>query len=262
MIRDIKAIGVKEGDTLNLKVSLKSMDNVKANDLIKALLEVVGPKGTLVTNSFIDAIPLSVLKKKKVISHPTSPSYAGGMANAMITYPGAYRSKHPIQKFAAVGYRAKELMYNHTPDSFAYDVLRILAETGGKNLSIGPVIPGVGTPHVAIGLLGFKQVIPKTGIHYMQGHDVTLFKRNWVGGCSVGFKKFKHEPIGRGKIAGADSSLYDMGRTLNTELAILRRDPAYFMCGKCINCRYSWEFSTGFAKKLLLPLFRTYNRLK
>lgn len=264
MIKDIRDIGVKEGDTLDLKVSLKSMDNITARGLIRTLLYVVGPKGTLITNSFVDAHPLSLLRRRRIVSHSYSTSYAGGVANAMIDFPGAYRSRHPIQKFAAVGYRAKELMYNHTPDSFAYDVLKILAETGGKNLSIGPVIPGVGTPHVAIGILGMKQSIPKTGIYYMKDNKEELFKRDWVGGCSDGFRKFNHKAIGRGKIGGADSALYDMGDSLRHEIGLLKADPSFFMCGKCIDCRYSWDHSPGnkTVNRIMINLLRTYNGLK
>ena len=261
LITDLKNIGVKSGDTLNLKVSMRSMGNYRAEDLISACLKVVGERGTLVVESFVKSYHISTLKKRKIISNRYTPSYAGALANAMITYPGAVRSTHPLQKFTAVGFRAMDLTLNHTPDSYAYDVLKVMAETGGKNLSIGSSVVGVGTTHVAIGMLGLKQVIPKDGIHYIENGEVKLFMRDWDGGCAEGFGNFKHDG-NRGKIGNADSLLTDMKKTLGLELKILKADPTFFMCDKCINCRYSWEFSTGRFKKILLPLFRTYNRLK
>ena len=258
LITDLKNIGVKSGDTLNLKVSMRSMGNYRAEDLIRACLKVVGERGTLVAESFVESYHISMLKEHEVISGRWTPSYAGAFANAMIFYPGSVRSTHPLQKFTAVGFRAMDLTLNHTPDSYAYDVLKVMAETGGKNLSIGSKVVGVGTTHVAIGMLGLKQVIPKEGIYYDDGK---LFMRDWAGGCAEGFGNFIHYG-NRGKIGNADSLLTDMRTTLNLELGTLKADPTYFMCGKCINCRYSWEFSTGRFKKILLPLFRTYNRLK
>ena len=270
LITDLKNIGVKSGDTLNLKVSMRSMGNFRAEDFISSCLEVVGERGTLVVESFINSYHISTLKRQRrwyhiasythLISTRYSLSYAGALANAMITYPKAVRSTHPIQKFTAIGFRAMDLTLDHTPDSYAYDVLKVMAETGGKNLSIGSNVVGVGTTHVAIGMLGLKQVIPKTGIYYYDG-EVKLFMRDWVGGCAEGFGNFMHHG-NRGKIGNADSLLTDMRETLDIELSILKVDPTYFMCGKCIDCRYSWEFSTGRFKKILLPLFRTYNRLK
>ena len=251
MTNDLIKIGIKKGDMLNIKVSLSSIGYVEggAVAVIDALLDVVGSRGTLVAESFIGG----------GYSDRYSPSYAGAVANAMITYPGSYRSTHPIQRFTAVGYRAKELMANHTPKSYAYDVLRVMSETGGKNLRIGDKVVGVGTTHVAIGLLGLKQDFPKNSVIYSGG----VFVRDWAGGCAEGFNNFMHLYKKReGLIGKANSMLTDMGETLQIEMTVLRRDPTYFMCGKCIDCKYSWEFSTGRFKKIMLPLLRTYNRLK
>ena len=258
LVNEIHRIGVKKGDTLNLKVSMKST-NVTANELIAALLEAVGPEGTIMAESFIRAYPLRYLRTHKKTSSRFTPSYAGWFANAMIHYPGSVRSSHPIQRFTAIGKRANELMNAHTADSYAYGPLQMLCLTGGKNLNIGKVV-GVGTTHVAIGILGLKQVIPRVGIY----QDGELFKRDWAGGCAVGFGNFKHEYLGCDKIAGANCTLSDMHTTLTNELWILSEDPSYFMCGKCIDCRYSWEFSPGWKplNRVMLSLFRTYNYLK
>ena len=162
LVADLKNLGVRPGDLLNVKVSLKSVGYVEGgpNTLIDALLEVVGPEGTLVSDSFVNVYPLPLSKKNaKKISDRWTPSYAGAVANAMIKYPNAFRSLHPVQKFVAIGAMAEELTQNHTPDSYAYDVLRVMCETGGRNLKLGTdeKVVGVGTTHVAIGALGFHQ---------------------------------------------------------------------------------------------------------
>lgn len=275
LVRDLKELGVQRGDALNLKISLKSIGKVEGgpNTVIEALQEVVGKEGTLVAESFISSHHLSTLRKKTIVSEEDTPSYAGAIANAMIKYPGSVRSTHPIQRFTALGARAKELMENHTPESYAYDVLKVLAETGGKNLKIGAdgKVIGVGTTHVAIGMLGLKQIIPKEGIYYKdKDGKLVLFRRNWAGGCDRGFSNFvplylaSDAFIKVAKVGEAETTLSDMKKTLDLELETMRKDPGYFLCDnpKCINCRYSWEFSRGKAKKVMTPLFRTYNRVK
>ncbi|PID92372.1 MAG: AAC(3) family N-acetyltransferase [Bacteroidetes bacterium] len=275
LIRDLKELGVKEGDSLNLKISMKSIGYVEGgpNTVIEALREVVGESGTLVAESFVSSHHLSTLRKKTILSEPDSPSYAGAIANAMIKYPGVYRSSHPIQRFTVLGARAKELSENHTPDSYAYDILRVLAETGGKNLKIGAdgKVIGVGTTHVAIGLLGLKQKIPREGIHYKdKDGNIRLFKRTWAGGCEKGFSNFvplyenANAFIKVGKVGEAETTLSDMRKTLDLELDIMKKDPGFFLCDnpKCIDCRYSWPFSKGKGKRIMLPLLRSYIRLK
>ena len=275
LVRYLKNLGIESGDALNLKISLKSIGHVEggANTVIQALLDVVGEKGTLVAESFISSHHISELKKKTILSEATTPSYAGAIANAMIKFPGSFRSKHPIHRFSAVGYRAEELMNNHTPESYAYDVLKVLSETGGKNLKIGAdgIVIGVGTTHVAIGMLDLKQVIPNEGIHYKADDgQIKLFIRDWAGGCDKGFSNFvdlykeKNGFINVDQVGNAETTLSDMRTTLDIELETLGRNPSYFLCNdpKCISCRYSWEFSTGKGKKVMLPLFRKYNRLK
>lgn len=275
LVKDLKNLGVQKGDALNLKISMKSIGFVEGGPItvIDALREVVGEEGTLVAESFVGAYHLSDLKKKTILSEPDAPSYAGAIANAMIKYPNAIRSKHPIQRFSAVGARADELMNKHTPESYAYNPLKVLAETGGKNLKIGAdgKVIGVGTTHVAIGMLQLKQIIPKVGIHYKTDEgEIRLFVRDWAGGCDKGFSNFvplykEHNSfINEALVGQAESTLSDMKKTLEVELDTMRVNPGFFLCDdpKCFNCRYSWEFSKGKAGKIMTPLFRTYIRYK
>ena len=49
LVKDLRALGVQEGDTLMVHSSLKSMENVEggAETVIAALLCVIGEEGTL-----------------------------------------------------------------------------------------------------------------------------------------------------------------------------------------------------------------------
>ena len=271
LVRDLRALGLRPGDLVNAKVSLKSIGHVEGGPgtLLEALLEAVGPTGTIVTDSFLEVYPLPLSRKNAAkLSDRSSPSYAGALANALVQHPRAFRSTHPVQKFAAVGARAEELMAAHTPRSYAYDVLRVMAEQGGRNLKIGSEekTVGVGTTHVAIGLLKLRQKRERAGRAYVsEDGRVVTFERDWAGACARGFINFlpHYRPAGailsEGRVGRAEAKITDMKRTLEVELELLRRDPAMLMCQDpaCVECRLSWEFSTGSLMGVVMHKIRT-----
>lgn len=256
LVNDLVQLGLKEGDLINVKASMRSIGKVEggAKILIEAILEVIGKTGTIVTDSFVSVYPVNKLRtNKNLISNDQTPSYAGALANEMIKHPDSFRSKHPIQKFSAIGFLAEKLMNNHKPENYAYDVLKVMSEIGGKNLKIGTdeKVVGVGTTHVAIGVLGLKQKRLNYGINYHREPTVTnQFIVNWAGGCAQGFNNFMddykagYSILNEGLVGSAPSKITDMKKTLEIELEILKKNPSYFLCNnpKCINCRLTWEF--------------------
>jgi len=257
LVSDLRDIGVKKGDLLHLKVSMRSIDDIKgdADTLISALLEVIGENGTIVSDAFIKVYPLPLSKEDALkVSHDKTPSYAGVFANAMINHPQMQRSLHPIQKFVAIGGEAKELTQSQTENSGGYDLLLYMANREAKNLTIGKNVVGVGTTHVAIQLLGFKKKIKNLGVNFKDiNGQIRTFKMNWNGGCGKGFPKFiplyeeRGALIRRGKIGNACAILTNMRKTLNVEMEVLKKDPAFFFCDDplCTDCRLNWEHSNG-----------------
>jgi aminoglycoside N3'-acetyltransferase len=256
LIKDLQQAGIKKGDLLHLKVSLKSIGKIEggAETLLQALLDTVGAEGTLVIDSFVSSYPLPLSNDNAAkISTVNSPSYAGALANTMIKHPESVRSKHPIQRFTAIGAMAEKLMLEHTSKSGGYDVLNRMAEMGGKNLTIGKKTIGVGTTHVAIEKMGFRKKRANMGVNYLdENGNTSLFEVNWNGGCGRGFPKFIPLYIQNGdgkkvKVGNAECLLTDMKRTLQTEMNKLQEDPTFFFCDDptCKDCRLNWEHSTG-----------------
>lgn len=261
LVQELKKLGVERGDILNVKVSMKSIGRVEdgPNGLINALMEAVGPEGTIVTDSFMTAYPLPLSKQHAhKVSRQSSASYAGALANAMISYPGASRSPHPIQKFVSVGKRAKEITQKHTMDKMAYALLNDIASLGAKNLKIGrdEKVPGVGTTHVAIETLGVKRKRPRTGTMYETKHgSIELYEVNWAGGCEAAWLKFYPEyerigaVLGSGFIGQGPAKLTSMQKTLEWEINTIKADSKVLLCGRsdCRTCQVEWEFSEGSA---------------
>jgi aminoglycoside N3'-acetyltransferase len=256
LIYDLEKLGLVRGDVLNVKVSLRSIGEIDGgvNTLIDALLDIVGPEGTLVTDSFVSVrSPFTLSFWRNVVDQDT-PSYAGGLANAILNYPGVARSNHPVQKFALLGAQAQKLAAAHNAGSYAYEILNEMARTGGKNLKIGDdkKVPGVGTTHVAIGLEKIRQKRPFAGVRYKdKSGNIKSFYLDWAGACVEALfnlnQLYDCHPdaiIGRGKVGKADAKLTSMGTTLQIELEALRDNPAKFLrCGNasCVSCKLSWE---------------------
>jgi aminoglycoside N3'-acetyltransferase len=172
----------------------------------------------------------------------------------MVNFEGSYRSKHPIQKFVAIGKLASKLTNSHDKDSFAYGVLRDMVELGGKNVKVGPEekVPGVGTTHVAICDLSLEQRRLPKGVYYKAEDNSTKYHQvNWVGGCGFGFAnlmdefKSKKAVLHEGKLGDANLKITDMNKTYHIEMEKLDENPKYILCDKsdCIDCRVSWSFS-------------------
>lgn len=255
ILKDIINIGVRKGDILHLKVSMRAIGKVEggADTLLDVLLEVVGEKGTIVSDAFVNvyALPLSEEDAKK-ISDDMTQSYAGVFANKMIKHPKAFRSKHPIQKFSAIGAKAEEYCKKHNDKTGGYALLDYMIDDDAKNLTIGGAVAGVGTTHVAIERLGFKRKIINKGINYKANNgEVKFAKVDWNGGCGDGFKNFiplyyeKGGIIKSGKIGNSEAILTSMKKTLNIEMETMRENNNFFFCNDpaCYSCRLSWEHS-------------------
>jgi aminoglycoside 3-N-acetyltransferase len=124
---DLLALGVQAGDTLLLHSSLSALGWVVGGQVaaVQALLDVVGPAGTLVvpTQTGGNSDPANwsrppvppawwpVIRAEMPAHDPAlAPSRGMGVvAEQVRTWPGAARSTHPQNSFAAVGARAAEV---------------------------------------------------------------------------------------------------------------------------------------------------------
>lgn len=115
------ALGVKEGDLLVVHSDYQSLKRTgeSPSAIIEALRTCVGSSGTIA----MPAIPLLKGQPKAVdlfksdvsellldYNVQSSPAWTGAIPNALIKYPGAIRSLHPLNTMAAVGAMAESMM--------------------------------------------------------------------------------------------------------------------------------------------------------
>ncbi|MBA3825435.1 MAG: AAC(3) family N-acetyltransferase [Ktedonobacterales bacterium] len=128
---DLRALGVQPGMTVIMHASLRSLGWVcgGAVAVVQALLDVLGPTGTLVVptqtgeNSEPSAwqhppVPAAwwpqIRAEMPAFDPLLTPSTGMGALPEMVrTWPGAVRSQHPHVSFAAIGHDAAALLATH-----------------------------------------------------------------------------------------------------------------------------------------------------
>ncbi|HKS98370.1 MAG TPA: AAC(3) family N-acetyltransferase [Rugosimonospora sp.] len=132
--RDLARLGLRAGEVVLVHSSLRALGWVcgGAVAVVQALLDVLGPGGTLVVpaqatrnrdpSRWSDpAVPAewwpAIREHLPGFDPAVTPCRAMGLvAETVRTWPGAVRSPHPQTSFAAVGHRAAALMARHDLD--------------------------------------------------------------------------------------------------------------------------------------------------
>jgi len=141
IVQGLRALGLKEGDAVLVHTSLSSFGYVEggADTVIDALLETVGPSGTVMVPTHT-ATPEHSAKNPPVFSPSTTPCLAGRIPETFRKRPEAIRSRDPTHSVAAIGAKARYLTKDHekciTPCGVGSPYLK-LAEIDGYILFIG-----------------------------------------------------------------------------------------------------------------------------
>ncbi len=139
LVDAFREVGVASGDVLLVHSALRKLGPVDggADTVIDALLDVLGPEGTLV----LPTHTWKVVNAGQPVFHQTlTPSNVGALTNVFRQRPGVLRSLHPTHSLAAVGPRAAALLEGHAcdktpcPADGPYGRLR---DWGGKILMLG-----------------------------------------------------------------------------------------------------------------------------
>ncbi|MFA5193133.1 MAG: AAC(3) family N-acetyltransferase [Verrucomicrobiia bacterium] len=130
----LRAMGVGSGGLVQVHSSLSSFGFVEggAETVVDALLELVGPDGTVMMPTFNHGA-------EYVFDVRTSPSYNGTITDALRRRPQAVRSIHATHAYAAIGPLAAELCAGHLEaGTFGMESpLGKLAQCGGWVLLLG-----------------------------------------------------------------------------------------------------------------------------
>ncbi len=106
MVRDFRLCGIKEGDLILVHSALSSIGHVEgdADAVVDALLEVLGPKGTLA---------VSAMDASKPFDAATSPVAVGIINETVRLRSNSIRSLRPSHSISAIGRLAAYLTAGH-----------------------------------------------------------------------------------------------------------------------------------------------------
>lgn len=116
MRADLKALGIKAGDTLLMHSSFKALGGIEgdAAGVFEVLLDVLGPEGTLVLPALSYE---SVTLQRPFFDVRETPSCIGWLPEYFRTsVPGVKRSLHATHSCCAVGKNADALLRGHCLD--------------------------------------------------------------------------------------------------------------------------------------------------
>ncbi|MFG2311682.1 aminoglycoside N(3)-acetyltransferase [Streptomyces sp. NPDC048566] len=131
---ELRTLGVRAGETLLVHSSLRSLGWVNGGPVavVQALLDVLGPAGTLVVPTQSGDLSDPALWGNPPVPREwwpeiraTMPAYdprvtpsrgVGVLPETVRTWPGALRSAHPETSFAALGAGAAAVVDGHAPD--------------------------------------------------------------------------------------------------------------------------------------------------
>jgi len=235
----LRSLGLEAGALVLVHSSLSSLGHVSggAGAVVRALLEVVGPEGTLVLPAFVGP--------GEVWEGLETPTTMGAVPSAFLGLPDTRRSSHPTHSVAAQGPLAEELVRDHPlgPAMGPGSPFHRLLERDAWVLLLGVDCQTSAMMHLPEQDLG----LPKIGTRVVEirepdGQLVSLTLEG-APGCSRGFYKLEailreRGVLREGTIGLAHVMLMQSQDLYRVEMEVLQEDPDFLLCDNPA-CAYS-----------------------
>ncbi|MEW1999646.1 aminoglycoside N(3)-acetyltransferase [Streptomyces coelicoflavus] len=225
----LRELGVRSGDTLLAHTSLSSLGWVCGGPVavVRALLDVLGPDGTLVvptqTGDLSDPalwtsppVPEAWWESIRAATPPYDPLITPSRGVSVVpetvrTWPGARRSAHPQTSFAALGARAAEVVAGHATDCRLGErsPLAVLERLDARVLLLGAGYDACTAFHLA------EYRIPGPMVEVGRPGPVGWERVREVSITSERFDELGHDferdrPVVRGRVGAADVRLFPL----------------------------------------------------
>lgn len=269
IISDLKKIGMRKGDHVAVTLSLKSIGFVKGGPeaFIDALLETVGPDGTIMMNTFTLSFPPSKILSNYIFDPEITVSYTGLVPETLRKRKDAIRSQHPSCSVAAIGKLATYLTEDHDESSNPYMPYSKLAQIDGKYLCIGLGNRLVAVRHEAQRRAGLFKVPLFAAVKYRNGKGKIKIFFYKQPPCTENLPKMvpildKMGILKKGKTGHASSILASAKELLNTMAGLLKKNPTLSLCDniRCCKCR-ELERRMNLYERIANPRFFQKNAL-
>jgi aminoglycoside 3-N-acetyltransferase len=227
----LRELGLAKGDTVVVHSSLRSFGKVDggAETVVDAILDVIGPQGTLVVPTFNF--------EPGVFDHAATPSVVGRVTEAVRARPNAIRSNHPTHSVTAIGALAQAITEDHDKvDPFARgSALWKAVQVGAKILQLGVTHSTNSMVHVAEEIVGVPYLQRQRYVGIKQPDGKVIHK--WIRrpGCSQGFNAIDEPLRERGAIKEAmigscRARLISARALVDAAVEMLESDPTSLLC--------------------------------
>ena len=240
IIRDLRALGVREGDTVLMHSSMKSLGTKETPEyVLDSIQAALGDAGTLALPALSYA---TVGQENPNWDYYETPACVGLLPETFRHLPGVLRSLHPTHSVAARGAGAAALTAGHENDHTPVgenSPYRKLPALGGKILMLGCGMGPMTFMH------GVEEVAPAP---YVLLPEPWLYHMTDAAGRKFDMSVYRHginrfgaqryarmEPlleegeIARGKVLSADAYLVDSRALMRHGVETIRRSPYYFL---------------------------------
>ncbi len=242
IVAGLKALGLKSGDMVQVHSSLSAFGYVEggADAVVDALLEVLGPHGTLMVPTFNHGAREAFDDADEIFDPETTRSVNGAITEAVRVRPEAHRSMHPTHPYAAIGPEAEWLTSEHL-ELLTFDEhspLGKLVYAGGKICMLGVGMNTCTAAHVAetragSRCMGYRELIRKVRLPDGEVVDARTVLWRGEGDCKIEWQAIEGEMRQRGlirdrRIGEAMVMLFDGREMVETTF-----DLALQMCPTC-----------------------------
>ena len=226
----LRLIGLEAGDLVFVHSSLSSFGRVEggADAVVDAILNVIGPEGTLAVPTF-NYTP-------EYFDPAETPSVVGKITETVRLRPDAVRSLHPTHSVAAIGKRARELTEGHekTHPFGAGSPLHKVCRWNGKILMLGVSHTTTSVIHVAEEMAHVPYLARRRRARVKTPYGIVDLEIRRPG-CSRGFDRINEELPGyageRTQVGGCLMQLYPARAIVEAALRMLDQDPSALLCG-------------------------------
>ena len=236
---NLQELGVRLNGILLVHASLRSLGKVEggAESVIRALLDVLGERGTLL----FPALSFdSVGKENPRFDVRTTPACIGALPEYFRLRDGTLRSIHPTHSVCGVGMKARELLGDHQNDTtpcgvhspfhkLRYTDAQILFLGCGlmPNTSMHAIEELVSPPYLYDDYVEYEIIDADGKVSTMRVHSHNF--KGWVQRYDRLAQVLDKDARHTGKVLNADCDLIDVSAMWSAAYQKLRDDPLFFV---------------------------------
>lgn len=230
----LRRIGLAAGDTVVMHSSLSCFGHVRggAAAVVDAVLEVLGPGGTLVVPTFNYA--------PGVFDPVETRSLVGAITEEVRRRPDAVRSLHPTHSVAAIGSLSRIITEGHdrtTPFGHGSALFNVLQITGSKILQLGVTHTSNSIVHVAEEIAGvpYLERTRQVRVRKADGRVMEIQVRR--PGCSQGFGAIEdilqqRHAVSQTMIGECCSRLMSARAVVDAAIELIANDAEGLLCSR------------------------------